>query len=334
VPDPDDLSLPQIQAIGRRFDLAGPVRATPVKRHNHVWRLEHDRETFFLKTYTKAWYGDDAAATAFCVAHEVDAWSVLAEHGLPTPEIVHAARDCANPLGRPFVITRALTGQPLTALIAEHTAEPSAVAALLRATGDYLRRMHAITFPYPGYVVAGGPTAPPPDTAWQHRCWTARQRRRDAQAMLRAEGPDLPSFLVRSLEAQFADMETMLATAYQPPRFVHGDCHAHQFFLTRESEDGAWRVTGVLDLEVASAGDPVEDLLKLAVELASLSWPSMCWRWWDAVFAGYGTVPAFEPFRLRLLGMTAPEFGWTGRRATVLERILRSTSWKTLFAPA
>jgi aminoglycoside phosphotransferase (APT) family kinase protein len=324
------LSQHQTRAVGRLLGLAGPMQAVLLKRHNHVWRLASGRDVVFLKAYTKAWYGDDPAATAFCVAHEADAWAVLAAHGLATPEVVLAARDGANPLGRPFLVTRALPGRPLTALLAEYAARPGDGAALLRTAGAYLRRMHAVTFPAPGYVVAGGPTAPPPVDAWQHRCWTARARRHDAESMLRAAGADLPATLVRRLAARFAAMEPVLAAAYDPPRFVHGDCHAHQVFLV--PVDGAWRVTGVLDLEVASAGDAVEDLLKLCVELAVAA-PAGT-RWWEALFAGYGGAPPFAPFRLRLAGMAAAEIGWPGSRAAVLERILAATSWETLFAHA
>ena len=48
-------------------------------------------------------------------------------------------------------------------------------------------------------------------------------------------------------------MGDRLRSSYEPPRFVHGDCHANAFFLVEEA--GLWRVTGTVDMEVASAGD-------------------------------------------------------------------------------
>ena len=38
------------------------------------------------------------------------------------------------------------------------------------------------------------------------------------------------------LSALFAGVEPALAPAYQPTRFVHGDCHASQFFLYSEGD--------------------------------------------------------------------------------------------------
>src|SRR3712207_8938833 len=43
---------------------------------------------FFLKTYSKDWYGEDVSATGFSVEHEVSAWDTLARHGLDVPEVV------------------------------------------------------------------------------------------------------------------------------------------------------------------------------------------------------------------------------------------------------
>jgi aminoglycoside phosphotransferase len=130
-------------------------------------------------------------------------------------------------------------------------------------------------------------------------------------------------------------MADQLAPAYQPPRFTHGDCHAHQFFLVETGE--GWQVTGVIDMEVSSAGDCGEDLLKLSIELAQILTHQT--RWWEPLFEGYGTLPDFELFRLRLLGVVEPEFGMAGRwlgtapREAVVQHFLRATDWDRLFAP-
>jgi hypothetical protein len=127
----------------------------------------------------------------------------------------------------------------------------------------------------------------------------------------------------------------VLAPAYQPPRFVHGDCHAHQFFVSGPAVDGAWHVHGVVDLEVASAGDPVEDFVKLTIEVAARL-PAAT-RWWEALFAGYGAEPDFEPFRLRLLGIGPPSFAWLRQPserppwASVLRHLLDARDWAELF---
>jgi len=63
--------------------------------------------------------------------------------------------------------------------------DPAHWTAPLAAVGDYLRRMHAITFTHPGYIMPGELDAPPADGSWQHCCWTARQRQRDALTLLK-----------------------------------------------------------------------------------------------------------------------------------------------------
>ena len=126
-------------------------------------------------------------------------------------------------------------------------------------------------------------------------------------------------------------MPDRLKSCYEPPRFVHGDCHANAFFLVKEG--GAWRVTGTVDMEVASAGDVGEDLMKLCIELATVLPASG--RWWDALFDGYGSEPEFELLKLRLLGATPADFAWTGRWPESWDAIVRhitgAGSWYELF---
>jgi aminoglycoside phosphotransferase len=298
----------------------------PLKQHNHVWRLESAGQSFFLKAHTKPWYADDPTVGGFAVLHEAAAWACLAAHGLAIPEVLLAQPDRQNPLGHPFLLTRALHGAPFTASGADGTA----LSASLACIGQYLRRMHAIKFAFPGYIMdLGGPTAPP-DPRWHHRCWTAQQRQQDAMLMLEREGPTLPQAVVAALELWFGTMAARLVAAYHPPHFVHGDCHAHQFFVERT--EAGWRVAGLVDLEVASSGDRAEDLLKLCVELAPAL--PVTTRWWESVFDGYGGPPDFDLFRLRMLGMSGVEFqvtGWPGTRAETLAHILEARSWAALF---
>ena len=115
------------------------------------------------------------------------------------------------------------------------------------------------------------------------------------------------------------------------PRFVHGDCHASAFFLAHAG--GAWRVTGTVDMEVASAGDVGEDLMKLCIELAAILPASD--RWWEALFDGYGATPEFDLLKLRLLGSEPAEFAWIDRWPKqwndIVRHILNARSWSQLF---
>ncbi len=314
------------QVLGR-VGVSGPIRVERVHAYNHVWRLGGDAGTFFLKVYTKPWYASYGDSHAFPVTHEAGAWRCLRAHGLATPGVVVAEIGTANPVGRPFLLTRELGGEPLTGLLRTGYAPGTP----LRAVGNYLRRMHSVTFEFPGYVSnEEGPNRPRRPGAWQHRCWTAEARERLARETLEREAAGLSADVRARLDRAFASMGERLRPSYEPPRFVHGDCHASAFFLVEA--DGAWRVIGTVDMEVASAGDAGEDLMKLCIELATALPASS--RWWDALFEGYGAEPDFELLKLRLLGATPADFAWTGGWPeswdAVVRHVLDARSWREL----
>jgi Ser/Thr protein kinase RdoA (MazF antagonist) len=204
------LSAPVAQQILRDAGItgsSGTVTITIVRKHNHVYRLQAAGQSYYLKTHTKHWYAGNPAAPGRCVDHEHAAWGVLASHGIVVPDVVLARNGSDNPFGRPFILTRALAGAPLT----EHLAPEGggrAIEAPLRAAGDYLRRMHAIRFEHPGYIMGlAGPAAPPATGAWQHRCWTAAARQAHALATLEAHRAALPPALVRRLETALSGIE-------------------------------------------------------------------------------------------------------------------------------
>jgi len=326
-----DATLNDTQAhkILRQVGGSEAVRVIPIAQHNHVWRLEQGATAYFLKSYTKDWYGRNAAKTGFCVAHEVASWAALQRAGLAVPVVAGADEGCDNPLGRPFLLTRALRGEPLTDILRrERSLEP------LEAVGRYLGRAHAIAFAHPGYSIGLGPQEPLREGAWQHRCWSAAQRQRHAVETLDHNRDQLTPELIPSLELALATMATTLAPAYDPPHFVHGDCHAHQFFLYREED--TWQVAGVIDMEVSSAGDSGEDFLHLFSELATVLDPAT--RWWETFFSGYGHTPSFEFQRLRFLGTTPAEYAWLANRDwpqdwdMTINHFLKAGAWADLFS--
>jgi aminoglycoside phosphotransferase (APT) family kinase protein len=310
----------------------GPVEVTHLKRANDIWRLRQRGDTLFLKVYTKDWYGGDPGKEIGGVRHEQAAYTILAAHDLPTPPVVMARVDGDNPLGRPFLLLGELAGASLVPLLRQ--SEATEFAALLEATGDYLRWMHAITFRFPGYLMEpDGPQASPQPDAWQHPIWTAERAQREALTLLDADRPRLSRALSARLESLFATLADALAPAYRPPRFVHGDCHAEQFFLARCG--GAWQVTGVVDMEVSSAGAAEADFAKVGLEMMCQFPPET--HWWEPLFAGYGGAPEFERLRLWLLSMGEPSFKaygadkWPATREATLEHLLAAHDWRSLF---
>ncbi len=322
------LSERQARQVLGRVGVTGAISIEQVHAYNHVWRLHCDAGTFFLKVHTKSWYAPDGASHAFPVIHEAGAWRCLRAHGLATPQVLVAETGTANPLGRPFLLTRELEGQSLVALLRQGHVS----AAPLRSVGEYLRRMHAVKFAFPGYVSSEqGPTSPPRPGAWQHRCWTPEARQKVARDTVEAQAAQLSVDVRARLVSAIATMPDRLRSCYEPPRFVHGDCHASAFFLV--DADGAWRVTGTVDMEVASAGDVGEDLMKLCIELAAVLPASA--RWWEALFDGYGATPEFDLLKIRLLGSEPAEFAsterWPKSWDDILRHILDARSWHQLF---
>jgi len=188
--------------------------------------------------------------------------------------------------------------------------------------------MHDIRFPYPGYIRSEMPSAYPDRTRWQHFIWTFDALEQYAeQAWAQDEAAGLGDVIVQVrdyLQIHGADLKK----AYEEPTFTHGDCHAHQFFVANTA--GTWDVTGICDMEVSSAGDCGNDLVKFTLEMAGLF--SASTAWWQPFLEGYGNAYPFELHKLRML-MAGPEnyWPWPGSRRAILEHLLKATSWEELF---
>ena len=121
--------------------------------------------------------------------------------------------------------------------------------------------------------------------------------------------------------------------AFAHPTFVHGDCHAHQFYLCQW--DGHWTVSGVLDMEVASAGDCGEHFLKICAEMSRRY--GVGTEWWQPLFDGYGGEPDFDLLKLRYLASAQlelsphPYTSVPGLRELAVKNILKARDWRGLF---
>ncbi|GHO89394.1 phosphotransferase family protein [Dictyobacter formicarum] len=324
---PTQLTQLQAQGITHLAGLHEPVTVTLIKEYNHVYRIECQQGIFFLKMHTKDWYPPEDVETGFSVRHEQSAWSVLASHGLATPDVLLAWNTRKNPLGLPFLLTRKLPGRSLVEMLKHYQDDKLQWDELLSTTGEYLQQMHRITFRFPGYIVDNKPDGPLDDTKWQHPIWSARQRQMTALAQLQQEQSKLSQQTTKQLQILFSTLKEVLEAEYQPPRFTHGDCHAHQFYL-HQNEVEKWMVSGCVDMEVASAGDSLQDLVKIAIEMVR----EFTGRdWWTPLFTGYGKEPNFDTFRLRLLCAGENEFQWSGTRLEVLNHLLQASNWSELF---
>jgi Ser/Thr protein kinase RdoA (MazF antagonist) len=313
----------QIQDLLTTNNITGKPVITLLKRHNHVYRIETDLITAYLKIYTKDWYGDDVNGTGYCVDHEVAAWRKLSAANLAVPRVLLADTSSANPLQRPYLLTQSLAGTPYPQIAQQD------FKGITHKLGSYLRAMHNIVFPYPGYITSTTPIAPLADNEWQHFIWTFEQFAREAHPIWSSDRETVDASLMDSVAAFYTHYHAMLKAAYSQPRFTHGDCHASQFFVNRQ--DDQWLISGVVDMEVASAGDCGADFVKLGIELAA-QFPASS-HWWEALFEGYGTEPSFELQKLRMLAAHHSSYNWIwkGSRAQILDHILSAQNWQTLY---
>lgn len=252
-----------------------------------------------------------------CVEHEAAAYAVLRDHGLPTVKVVRAETSPVNPLGWQYLLLEALPGRAVTEL------SPAELPAALRTVGDYLRRMHAIHFDRPGYLYRDGPPATLDPNEWQHAIWTFATFDRTRQQ----DGDAAEEFVRAQLPA--------IRDSYVALRFTHGDCHAHQFFVERA--ESRCRVTGVVDMEVASAGDCGWDLVKFMIE-AAVRWEPAS-RWWEPFLDGYGADVSLPVFKARLLTAGPENFGclrgphtWPLDREALIRHVLLAQDWGELFS--
>lgn len=139
--------------------------------------------------------------------------------------------------------------------------------------------------------------------------------------------------MIDEITAFAAALWEPMASEFDPPSFITGDCQAGHFFVALR--DQRWEVTGVIDMEVASAGTPLADLFKFGVEMAGRF--SADTSWWEPFFHGYGQEPEFDFVRLAFMAAEHVNFkcygtyGWPGARSEILGHLLEAKDWRSLF---
>jgi len=97
-------------------------------------------------------------------------------------------------------------------------------------------------------------------------------------------------------------------------------------------EHGNWSISGIVDMEVASAGDPYSDLVSLCAGLAQRL--PAAERWWIPLFMGYGSEPDINLVRLYMLVGWYPYQAdvWPGVGENAFRHLLQAENWETLFS--
>lgn len=308
---------------------AGRIVVTELEGANRVWRLDSDLGTFYLKTHTRSWYDrDPPVAAGMAVARERYAYAVLAAHGLATPAVVATSENTRNALGWPYLLLRGLTGRPLPVALCQGDRDDADKA--LRSVGSYLRAMHEIQFDYPGALIHGAPSAPPDPDAWQHPMWRWQRFLAHGMRLWSADGVDAGPRAAESITELLRLTSARLPSRFEPPRFVQGDCHASALFVQKGPH--SCQVTGLLDMEVASAGCPLFDLAKLVIEMAGRFRARR--DWWNPLLAGYASDVDLDLLRLILLGHDHVNYrchgqhSWPGSRSEIVCHLLAARTWE------
>jgi len=203
-------------------------------------------DALIVKVYADRW--------RWKLAKEVDVYPLLARHGVgPIPRIVRAEPD-PGPSGFAFVVMTKLSGEPLSHV--SDALDAARTRLLYRQIGATLAAMHRIGQHAYGYRVARILEPQPNNTAYMTRQFAKKLRE------FRDLGGDLA---LHDLIAAHVAERTGLFAHFPGPVLCHNDFHEGNVLVARDDgddSDGAWRVTGFIDVENVLAADPLLDLAK------------------------------------------------------------------------
>jgi aminoglycoside phosphotransferase (APT) family kinase protein len=198
-----------------------------------VFELRAADRVAIVKVYDEKWRWKQAK--------EAHVYRLLAAHGVvPVPTILRVEAD-TTVIGRAFTVMSRLPGIPLSQ---SHVAD---LADVYRQLGRLLATVHAVPQPDFGYLTTQVLDPVPDNTTYM-----GRQFARKLHEFLELQGDSRLHDRVQTYVAAHSDLFARCAV----PVLCHNDVHAGNVLV----EDG--RITGLIDVENALAGDPWLDLAK------------------------------------------------------------------------
>lgn len=198
-------------------------------------------DPLIVKVYSEQW--------RWKLAKEIDVYRLLARGGVgPIPRILHAEPDPGE-FGSAFIVMTLLPGQPLGEV--SPGLDVAQTTALYRQMGAALAAIHQIGQDAYGYRATRILDPQPDNTAYMTRQFAKKLRE------FRDLGGD-PA-LADMTEAHVA-ARTGLFAHCAGPVLCHNDFHEHNVLVARHG--GRWGITGIIDVENATAADPLMDLAK------------------------------------------------------------------------
>jgi aminoglycoside phosphotransferase (APT) family kinase protein len=179
---------------------------------------------------------------------EFDLYTALAGSGIPVPAVHWIERD-GNAIDRPFFIMSRLPGATDARTLVSSPEYGGIRPTVARQKAEILAKIHAVD-------IASVPSLerpPSPDAAALHEVekWERTMRRDTLEPQ-------------PVLELAFHWLKRHLPPPPQRLALVHGDYRTGNFLYDQTG------ITGILDWEMAHAGDPIEDLGWLVIK---------SWRW-------------------------------------------------------
>jgi hygromycin-B 7''-O-kinase len=219
-----------------------------------VFELHSADRVAIVKLYDEKWRWKQAK--------EAHVYRLLASHGIgPLPTILRVEPDTAV-IGRAFTVMSRLPGTPLSKTRVDD------VADVYRQLGRLMASIHAVPQPAFGYVTTHVLDPTPDNSAYM-----GRQFAKKLHEFLELQGDPQLHDLLQTFVATHCD----LFARCPAPVLCHNDVHEGNVLV----EDG--KITGLVDVENALAGDPWLDLAKADY----YGRPGQL----DALLDGYGALP-------------------------------------------
>ena len=221
-------------------------------------------------------------------AKEVHVYGLLADHRVgPIPTIVHSAESSPHLHGRAHTVMTRLPGEPVQSVVGAMTeAERFDV---YRQMGVLIAAVHRIGMPAFGYVTTAVRDPVAANGERMARLWGAKLAEFDGFG----GDPGLGA-AIRRYAAERAEVFALC----RRPVLCHNDFHEGNVLFTPPTpgsgagarQPAGWRLTGLIDVENAVAGDPFLDLAKT-------DWCSVRGdrAKWDGLVEGYGGEAALGP---------------------------------------
>jgi fructosamine-3-kinase len=179
---------------------------------------------------------------------ETEFYREAAGSGMPQPALLHTDLD------QGFLVLERLKGSSLEDVKADLA--PETLVGIRRQIGAAAAGLHKVTAPTFGYIRRDGHTR---STSWRESFLTIIDDILADTVELNTELPATPD-RIRTLIHRHADALDEVVR----PSLVHFDLWDGNAFVLPQP-DGSWRLEGVIDGERAFYGDPLAELVSLAV---------------------------------------------------------------------